>query len=96
MAAIDAVSLAIVKMVHNGTLPFYGLFLSVAMYASHPLFFYGALSFEGMAVINLLWNVMGSFTVTMVGILFFKEKLTMTKMAGAILSIAAIGLLSYE
>ena len=96
MAAIDIVSLSLLKMVHNGTFPFYGIFLSVLIYATQPLFFYSALSFEGMAVMNLLWNVISSFTVTMIGVFYFKERLTRTKMIGAALSILAIGLLGSE
>jgi multidrug transporter EmrE-like cation transporter len=49
-----------------------------------------------MAVMNLLWNVISSIAVTLVGILYFQEKLTNTKLLGAAFSIVAIALLGME
>lgn len=97
MASVDILSLSLVKAVHAGTVPLIGgLVASVAFYATQPLLFYKALTFEGMAVINLLWNVISSIVVTLVGILYFKETLTNTKLLGAAFSIVAITLLSMD
>ena len=97
MASIDIVSLGLVKAAYTGTVPIVaGLGGAVFLYAVQPLLFYNALSFEGMAIINLLWNVISSIVVTLVGILYFKEKLTNLKLIGAAFSIVAIWLLTLD
>ena len=45
---------------------------------------------------NLLWNVISSILVTIVGIFYFKEGLTNTKLIGAFFSIVAITLLGMD
>jgi drug/metabolite transporter (DMT)-like permease len=97
MAGVDILSLGLAKSAYNGSIPLWtGLGTSVFLYAIQPLLFYKALSFEGMAVINLLWNVISSFVVTLVGIFYFKEKLSHTKLIGVLFSVLAIGLLSAD
>ena len=97
MASIDIAALGLAKAAHTGTVPvFAGLVTSVVLYAVQPLLFYNALSFEGMAIINLLWNVISSIVVSLVGILYFKEKLTNLKLIGAAFSIVAIWLLTLD
>lgn len=97
MATIDIVSLGLAKAAYTGAVPLIsGLVASVVLYATQPLIFYKSLGFEGMAVMNLLWNVISSIAVTLVGILYFQEKLTNTKLLGAAFSIVAIALLGME
>ena len=97
MAGVDIASLGLVKASYNGTVPVVsGLGSAVILYALQPLLFYKALSFEGMAIMNLLWNVISSFVVTMLGIFYFKEKLSHTKLIGVAFSIIAIGLLAAD
>jgi hypothetical protein len=97
MASIDIAALGLAKAAYTGAVPvFAGLATSVVLYAVQPLIFYNALGFQGMAIINLLWNVISSIVVTLVGILYFKEKLTNLKLIGAGFSIVAIWLLSMD
>ena len=96
MACLDVATLGMVKMVHSGSLPIIGLVGAVLMYSIQPLFFYRSLDFQGMAVMNLLWDVISSVLLTVVGIFYFKESLTNTKLIGALLSILAITLLSID
>ena len=96
MACLDLVTLGMVKMVHSGSLPIIGLVGAVLIYSIQPLFFYRSLDFQGMAVMNLLWNVISSILVTIVGIFYFKEDLTNTKLIGAFFSILAITLLNMD
>ena len=97
MAIIDIISLGLVKASYLGSLPlFTGLFLSTLIYATQPFLFYNSMRFEGMAVINLLWNVLSSIVVTLLGILYFEEKLNNKKLIGALFSIVAIILLASD
>ena len=96
MAAIDIVSLALVKQYSLGKTSILAMIVAVCIYALQPILFAYGLQFEGMAVLNLLWNVISSVTVTLVGLWYFKEKLTAAKTVGAILSVIAIFLLSLD
>jgi len=96
MAAIDIVSLALVKQYSLGKTTFIAMIIAILIYALQPILFLYALQFEGMAVMNLLWNVLSSVTVSLIGISYFKEKLTAAKTVGAILSVLAIFLLSWD
>ncbi len=96
MAAIDVVSLALVKQYSLGKISIFAMILAVCIYSLQPILFVYALEFEGMAVANLLWNVISSVTVSLVGLWYFKEKLTTAKTVGAILSVIAIFLLGLD
>ena len=100
MAAIDVVSLGTVKYVWATPLSYLSavsaMILAIGLYALQPLIFYQAMSFEGMAVANLLWNVLSSLLVTTIGVWMFKERITRMKTLGAIFSILAIVLLTWE
>ena len=100
MAAIDVISLGTVKYVWATPLSYVStvsaMTLAVGLYALQPLVFYKAIAFEGMAIANLLWNVMSSMLVTMIGVWWFKERLTSMKTLGAFFSILAIVLLTWE
>jgi len=96
MAVIDIVSLALVKQYSLGKTSIIAMIVAVCIYALQPIVFVYALEYEGMAVMNLLWNVLSSVTVSLIGIWYFKEKLTAAKTIGVILSIFAIFLLSLD
>jgi multidrug transporter EmrE-like cation transporter len=96
MAVLDIVSLSLVKAVSIGTMPTITLLLAIVLYALQPFIFYQALKLQGMAVVNLLWNVISSIIVTLVALLYFKEKLTHAKWIGVFISLLAIGLLTYD
>ena len=96
MATIDIVSLGTVKYVYIGKMPMVAMIGAVFIYALQPVLFLQSLSFQGMALMNLLWNVISSILVTLVGVWYFKESLTHTKAIGAIFSVLAIVLLSCE
>jgi multidrug transporter EmrE-like cation transporter len=96
MAGIDIVSLSLVKQYSLGKTTFIIMIIAIVIYALQPILFLYALQFEGMAVVNLLWNLLSSVTVSLVGIWYFKEKLTPAKTVGAILSVIAIFLLSFD
>lgn len=94
IAALDMVTLGIVKSVFLGSLPFLALGISLLVYSSQLGLFYYALKFEGLATLNLLWDVISSIFVTFLGIVYFKETLTNKKLIGFLFSAVAIFLLS--
>lgn len=94
MAAIDIVALGLVKQVSQRHFTPLLILVSIVLYALQPLIFYAALRMQGLAVVNLLWNVLSSILVTTVALLYFREKLTPIKLVGVVFSILAIALLA--
>lgn len=69
---------------------------SVISYSIVPFVFVKSLQYEGIVVMNLIWNLCSNIIITAIGILYFNEQLIGTKWIGLILSIFSIGLLSYS
>ena len=76
-----------------------GIILIVAaciLYAVQPLLFTHALKYEGMGITNVIWNVISTALIIIVGVMVFKEKINTIQWVGIFLSIFAIILLSYK
>jgi multidrug transporter EmrE-like cation transporter len=94
MAFIDVLSFGILKGIHVGWFTQAIIFLPILIYISQPLIFLQSLNYEGIAVMNIIWNVLSSVFVTIEGIYIFNEKITHTKMLGIILSLPCMYLLT--
>lgn len=68
--------------------------IPILIYAIQPLIFLQSLNYEGIAIMNIIWNVLSSVFVTLEGIYIFNEKITNTKMLGIILSLPCMYLLT--
>lgn len=69
---------------------------AIVSYSFVPFLFVKSLKYEGIAVMNLIWNLCSNLIITAIGVLYFKEPLLGTKWIGILLSIFSIGLLSYS
>jgi drug/metabolite transporter (DMT)-like permease len=90
MASIDAIILPIIKYVNDGIYPFHLLILPVIIYAFQPILFYMSLKFSTLTSMNILWDLMSDVIVTIIGILYLKEKLHYTSKWGLIFAFIAI------
>ena len=66
------------------------------LYGVQPLLFTSALRYEGMGIMNVIWNVISTSLVVIVGVMVFRDNITSTQWLGIILSIIAIVLLIYK
>lgn len=96
MTIIDIIAFPIVKHVSINTLGSNWLILPVFLYALQPLILFRSLHFEGIALMNLTWNTLSIIAITLIGVYYFKEKLSHTKTIGILLGMVSIGLLTYE
>lgn len=96
LAMIDAVALPILKGVKTENWPRWLLGIPIGLYALNPLIFFNALGSETLTIMNLIWDLMSDVIVTLIGILFFKEVIPMTKRVGIVLSFISLILMSYE
>jgi len=96
MALIDIVMMSSVKMIHEGTMPgWWGVPLSIGIYALEPLIFLKAMNHEGMIVTNLIWNLMSNIIVTLQGIFIFGESIKGLRWLGVGMSLVSLCLLAY-
>ena len=96
MACIDIVMMGVVKMTSTGAFSVaVGLPLSMTLYALEPIVFLKAMSYEGMVVTNLVWNLMSNILVTLQGILIFGESIRGLRWLGIAMSLVALTILAY-
>ena len=95
MAVIDIAMMGTIKNVSLGRYAAsWGVPLAVGLYALEPLLFLKAMSFQGMVVTNLVWNMMSNVLVTAQGVLLFGETFKGLKLVGIGMSIVALAILS--
>lgn len=96
MALIDIIMMGTVKMVSTGSLlAAVGLPFAVGLYALEPLIFYKAMTYEGMVVTNLVWNLMSDVVVTLQGVFIFGESMKGLRWLGICMSLVALAILAY-
>ncbi len=94
MAMIDVVVLSLLKARYieeiTGNWVFAFAFL---VYGFQSLLFYKALSFTSLTSMNIVWDVTSDILVTIMGLYFFKEAITITQKIGILFAIIAMVLL---
>lgn len=96
-AGLDAVSLSILKAVRIGALAkMWWMPVAFFIFALQPAFFYKALAYEGLTVVNLLWDVLSGVFITIIGLTVFKETLNNYQKLGTILALISMVLLRYK
>lgn len=96
MAFIDIFMMSTIKMIHTGSISSgFGIPLSVGLYALEPLIFLKAMSYEGMVVTNLVWNLMSDVVVTLNGVFIFGESIKGMRWVGICMSLVALAIFAY-
>lgn len=96
MAFIDIAMMSTVKMTSTGQLTTaVGIPLSMILYAFEPIVFLKAMSYQGMVVTNLVWNMMSNIIVTLQGVFIFGESIKGLRWVGIGMSIVALSIFAY-
>jgi multidrug transporter EmrE-like cation transporter len=96
MALIDIGMMTTAKLISTGKITEgFGTLLGIGLYAPQVLVFIRAMDYEGMAVTNLIWNMISDIIVTLEGVIMFKESIKGMRWLGIIMSIFSLGLLAY-
>ena len=96
-ASLDAISLSILKAVNLGILAkFIWMPIAFVIFAIQPAFFYKALAYESLTVVNLLWDVLSGVFITIIGIMVFKEKINNYQKIGIAGALVSLILLRYK
>lgn len=93
---IDAVSLPTIKSVAIGTLSRGWMIVPFLLYAASPFLFLHGLKGETLTILNLVWDLSSDVIITLIGIFFFMESISYTKLLGVCFSFVALFLMSYE
>jgi multidrug transporter EmrE-like cation transporter len=97
MASLDGVILSLLKAINLGWIQsLRWMALPMLAYSLQPWIFLQSLKLESLTVMNLLWDVMSDVIVTLIGLFYFGETLTMTKKLGVVLSLVSVFLLTHE
>ncbi len=95
MSIIDVIMMGSVKQLFmNGTLWSIRIIPFIVLYALQVPLFGVAMSFTGIAVMNLMWDLISNILVTATGLLWFGESVGRYKRAGIVFAFIALTLLS--
>jgi drug/metabolite transporter (DMT)-like permease len=93
----DSVILSLLRSFNLGWIQWKSIVpISMVLYSLQPVIFLKSLKYESLTVMNLLWDVMSDVSVTIIGLFYFGEKLTIYKKIGVFLSMISVILLTYE
>jgi multidrug transporter EmrE-like cation transporter len=93
---IDAISLPTVKAVRLGSMGLGWMIVPFVLYAASPFLFLYGLKTESLTILNLVWDLSSDLIITIIGLFFFMEKISYTKMIGVALSFVSLLLMTYE
>ena len=97
MALVDITMMGTLKFVDQGKLAYaIGLPIAILLYAFQPYVFLKAMSHSNMLTTNLIWNLASNIMVTLLGVLFFKEKIKGLKWLAICLSLFSLGIFAYS
>lgn len=94
MAAIDAIALPMVSVIHKTNMSMYYMIFPVLIYSVQLFIFKGALSYGTLAQMNMVWDITSDILVSLIGILIFKEVLTKNISLGLVFGLMSIFFLS--
>ena len=70
--------------------------VTMIVYSMQPLLFYTALSSQGMAIINSMWNAISTIIIALIGFLVFSEKISVRNWIGIALCASGILLIGID
>jgi multidrug transporter EmrE-like cation transporter len=96
MALVDVVMMFTAKFVHLGAIPYnIGLPVAMAAYSAQPYLFIKGMNYEGMAAMNLIWNLSSNVIITLAGVFLFKESIRGLRWLAILMSVFSLGLFAY-
>jgi drug/metabolite transporter (DMT)-like permease len=91
MASVDGFIMSLLKALKTGLIKNSLVFpISMILYSFQPIVFYNALSIKGMAVLNILWNVISNVIVTLLAVIVFGEVLSAYQWVGIVTCLVGI------
>jgi len=86
----DVLSFGICKYIFLNNINTYYLLIPSIMYSFQITLFYYGLNVTSMAVLNIIWNLLSSILVTILGLFYFEEKITNLKFYAILLGLFSL------
>ena len=96
MTLVDIFMMGTVKLITLGKLPSWFFGLSMLSYGLQPMIFIQATRSGGIALSNLIWNLMSNIIITVLGVFYFGEKMRGVKWIGVGMGLFAMVLLASD
>ena len=101
MASIDVVMMVLLKLARSSSSSFssfrpWVLPFTMILYSLEPYLFNRTLAFEGMGLINALWDSTSTVLIAIVGVFMFGEKISRIQWLGVGVCVVGIMLMSVE
>ena len=99
LSIIDIIGMGITKNVVLGILTQNWMIIAFILYGSQMLIFKQGLELTSMTNLNLIWNLFSNIVITLLGLYYFKEKISNLEVYGilfAFISIFLFGLNKYQ
>jgi uncharacterized membrane protein len=94
LAIIDILCFGFCKYIFINKLSLWWLLLPSIAYGAQIYIFYYGLQTNSISVLNIIWNLFSSIFVTIIGVLYFKEVLSIYQNIAIVLGIISILLFS--
>ena len=94
MASIDVITFGILKSIQLKWISPIYLIAPMILYGFQPYIFLKSLNYQGLATMNVLWDLISTVFVTIESKYLFNEIISNRKMLGIVLSLVSIYLLS--
>jgi len=96
LATTDVTAMSIMKQISLQSFSKVWMVIVTLIYAVQPWIFLKGMSYSGMTVMNLSWDIMSDILVTSVGLFYFREQLTKTKLLAVGFALMAAFLFVYS
>ena len=90
LTIVDVAAFAAVKhIILKGWNPYF-IVVPMILYSIQPLILWKSMEYETLTIMNILWNVISSFGVAVLGLVIFQETLSTRDFIGCILGFLSI------
>lgn len=95
LSLLDVAGASAAKMWYLHKSPYY-LALTIILFGLAGLTFAKSLSYQGMAITNILWVAFSAILVVLVGYFIFRENITPLQLVGIVIIIGGLVLVNYQ
>jgi drug/metabolite transporter (DMT)-like permease len=96
LSSVDVLAFGLVKEVDMKELNPYFVVIAMLLYAIQPLILWKALQYETLTIVNIMWNIISSIFIAILGLGLFHEKLSYREQIGCVLGFLTIYLFAFS
>lgn len=95
LSIVDVAAFAVVKeIIIKGWNPYF-IVAPMILYSIQPFILWKSMEYSSLTLMNVLWNVVSSTAVAILGLVFFQETLSIREFVGCLLGLISIYLFRF-